>query len=389
MDEAIQQILLQLQQTNELNKKLLERVERLESKAEKQDSFSSNNNSNSGFSSSRSIVGEKAPMKLKLPKFEGKENEDLEAFLYKLDYCLITYGELPDSAKNLYLISCLDGNAMGWWLSVKNSYVTANMKFEDLKQVVISKFKPLFHQSGIRLQIIKLRHTGHIDTYVNEFLRLVAHAGDIQMLDQINYFKFGCKPDTQYQLEINQPATLDKAIQIAVHCENSLFKDNQSHHTPMDLGSAQKSNRSSTNNNNSGRTNKKKEGTCNYCHIAGHYWRECRKRLREQQSGQSSSSSSSYSSASSSRSGKKASNNGVEKEIEVDNCGISATNDWSDESDEEVITHLPKDKKQTPAAEVIKELQMADSNNNSGRINKKKEGTCNYCYIAGYYWCEC
>ena len=162
----------------------------------------------------------------KAPKFEGKEDEDVEEWIIKIEALFISSGRAAgNNNANIaqFAIGGLGGKALQWYSERKNANAGHLVRWtndgddESLKQRIREKF------AGGEVQVrklqeihsIKQKDKESIDDYHLRFkrlLRIVEREGDWNEILKAEYFTRGLRPEIRNDVRKLGPRTLEDAV---------------------------------------------------------------------------------------------------------------------------------------------------------------------------------
>jgi chemotaxis protein histidine kinase CheA len=246
------------------------------------------------------------PALLKPPKpspFAGstKDKENLEDWLFALD---TYFGALPappnDLQKINFVASFFAGTARKWWRINAPTYTAPGATYAQFTAAFRTAFSPHNMEQKARDKMDALRQTTSVTAYTNRFRELMLEVPNMAAPELLHRYISGLKPRTKEHLMINNPATLDDAMNMADRVDSTSYEARQAagNHrgnrnnrrqqwsrpayrpapqgpTPMELGAMQPQRRRLTPQerqyliNNNG---------CFYCRKLGHTLQQCKMR---------------------------------------------------------------------------------------------------------------
>lgn len=151
--------------------------------------------------------------KLQFPVFEG---ENPKLWLSRCEDYFDMYHVPPDLCVRV-AVSQIKGAAAGWTQSVDSRLKYAS--WQEFVSLVMDRFGRDQHESVLR-QFFRLRQTGPVAEYVEQFMGLVDHLTAYgQSSDPLYYttrFIDGLRDDIRFVVLIHRPSTLDSACSLAM-----------------------------------------------------------------------------------------------------------------------------------------------------------------------------
>lgn len=162
------------------------------------------------------------PSSLKLPKpstFGGKANtarEWLEVMVQHLTSAGLT-NEDPRSVR--FAAALLDQKAGQWWALHKqrtgDTTCGGFRTFNDFARILIEQYDDPIPETTARERIAKLKQTGSVLSYAQQYRALLVHLPDRSEPDRIHMFIKGLKPKLMKYMLRCAPTTLENAVSMA------------------------------------------------------------------------------------------------------------------------------------------------------------------------------
>ena len=202
--------------------------------------------------------------------FYGTVNENVKDWLFSTNLNMEA-AHVEEDEKTTIAAGYLRNNA----LQVYRQAVAENdIDWDDFQNLMIKKFSRKDTETDLIKQLMELKQTGNVATYIEKFTYLVNQTTTLAESIKVYMFKSGMEKDIEAEITYRNPQTLDDAIEIAQDRERSYGSKNAT------TNSAFLVNRYQQDNNQQNRT--RRQGNCNYCGIIGHYAFECYKKNREE-----------------------------------------------------------------------------------------------------------
>jgi hypothetical protein len=166
-------------------------------------------------------------LNLKITEFHGKENEVVKDWIYNVENVFKASNIRDDNQKVIYAKTYLRSAALTNFKSFEAG--KPNLTWEQFKEHLINKYRPLYHEETIRqkLKELKMEKTENIRSFVNKYQQLIAEIDEMSEKDKIFYFVSALLDKTRRWVNILSPQSLDQAIEIAEKYETFNFDNNE------------------------------------------------------------------------------------------------------------------------------------------------------------------
>lgn len=125
-------------------------------------------------------------------------------------------GFTTDASKIRHAVLWLSGDAQTWWENEDQSTVTT---WAEFVKRVRERYRPHLPAELARQRLRVLKQRGRVDTYINEFLKLVSLLPRRDEADRIFDFKEGLDRPLASKVAEGKPKTLQEAMEMAVQAE--------------------------------------------------------------------------------------------------------------------------------------------------------------------------
>ncbi len=180
-----------------------------------------------------------------------KDSGSTDSWLFSLRLYFEATGT-ADSQKVPFAVTFLRGSAALWWQShlsqVDAGSVARIISWDAFSTEFKAQFAPVNSVKIARDAIRGLTQTKGVQEYIDRFQALVLQIPDMSAAEQLDKFTTGLKPAVQEKVEIEDPSSLARAMQIAQRIDNIHHRHQQSNRatastsaasdgpTPMELG---------------------------------------------------------------------------------------------------------------------------------------------------------
>jgi hypothetical protein len=144
-----------------------------------------------------------------LPKFCGKRGEDVRQWLFQIaTTCEIHGHKVTDENGVIPAIAgtSMEGSAAGWYLHWAGSTLKEGQTWQYFQQSAMKRFEAS-------------KQVGDIEDYNGSFAEIIFRVEEMSHLDQISYYCNGLKPRVRAYIKIEDPSTLDNAMDMATRFE--------------------------------------------------------------------------------------------------------------------------------------------------------------------------
>eukprot|EP00190_Bangiopsis_sp_CCMP1999_P007402 CAMPEP_0198724594 /NCGR_PEP_ID=MMETSP1475-20131203/2051_1 /TAXON_ID= ORGANISM="Unidentified sp., Strain CCMP1999" /NCGR_SAMPLE_ID=MMETSP1475 /ASSEMBLY_ACC=CAM_ASM_001111 /LENGTH=425 /DNA_ID=CAMNT_0044486169 /DNA_START=478 /DNA_END=1755 /DNA_ORIENTATION=- len=139
----------------------------------------------------------------------------LENFIDQVEvFCLLERID-GEKQKILTAASFLKGVAYTWWRLVKRDATKKPDTFDEFVALLREQFGPLDDDLMAQNELVKLRQTGSLGEYINEFVSITLRIPDMTEAEKFDRFHRGLKPYLQEKVLVQSDGTLASAMQCA------------------------------------------------------------------------------------------------------------------------------------------------------------------------------
>lgn len=167
-------------------------------------------------------TGHVQTVKVEVPKpktFSGARNaREVENFLWGLEQYFQAAGMTDDASKVRNAALYLADTAMLWWRRMHGDVrrgARAVQSFEDFKRELKRQFYPENAEDEARGRLRRLKQTGSIRGYVDEFTSLILEIEEMSDRDGLFFFSDGLQPWARQELKRRGVQSLAEAIAVA------------------------------------------------------------------------------------------------------------------------------------------------------------------------------
>ncbi|KAH9722467.1 Endonuclease [Citrus sinensis] len=151
--------------------------------------------------------------------YDGTRNATIvDNFLFGLDQYFDAMGIRDEASKVGTAPTYLRGAAQLWWRRKHGEMgkgICAIDTWADFKQELRKQFAPSNTEKEARVRLRRLKQSGSIRDYINEFTTLMLEISDMSDKDSLFYFQDGLKDWAKTELDRRGVQTLDNAIAVA------------------------------------------------------------------------------------------------------------------------------------------------------------------------------
>jgi hypothetical protein len=181
------------------------------------------------------------PIALQVETFSGLPQEDFQGWLFNIEM-QFRASNLSEAAKISFIVQCLRGEARAWLQNhIRNAEANvtgyaAVTTWEQLKTKLKEQWEPQHADLRNRLALFRLRQTGSLTEFINEFFNITSRLGDMPENEKVAAFINGYRIDgpAYHELVRQDPTTVAQAIAIAQQYERIPYPTNVGV-TPMEI----------------------------------------------------------------------------------------------------------------------------------------------------------
>ena len=170
-------------------------------------------------------------LKLPTPKLWEGDEGTLVDWLFKMELYLAAKGCLYEEVAVSYAAAMLDGPALTFWISYSSRFGPGSalevVNFQGFKNVLLTHFQPQDKEEAAREKLRSLRQEFSVKSYCDRFSKLMIDLPRRHERDSVADFVQGLKTDIRVLVNINRPASLEMAMQLALAVEQSLRSANK------------------------------------------------------------------------------------------------------------------------------------------------------------------
>ena len=217
------------------------------------------------------------------PSYTGNRGDSLEAWIFQMGrYCHLL--PVPEANRVAFAGTFLKGHAAMWWRTAceQIEQQPAGAQWDLFIAGLRAQFQPVNTTKTARTKLDNIKQRTSVLAYNTEVSEIMLQIPDMHEEDRIHAYLKGLKPQTAFQVAMQQPATLliaqglaDTADAIQWHLksqpqyqERRPYRKDTQGPTPMDLDAIGKL-------TNSERERLRKNGGCFRCRKTGHLARDC------------------------------------------------------------------------------------------------------------------
>ena len=153
--------------------------------------------------------------------FSGKSSEDVDAWLYTLDLNL-DVANIPERLRVSYAGSYMKDQALQYFRQIKSR--KQNINWIEFQKEFKKRFRAPDYDQKLLRKVMDFKQIGSISKYVDEFTLLVNQITEITEEMKVIIFRKNIDPDIDGLLSINDPKTLDEAINFAIKYGETIAK---------------------------------------------------------------------------------------------------------------------------------------------------------------------
>ena len=157
-------------------------------------------------------VGSSGALQVNIPNFNGKSHESIENWLFRVEEAFVVKNVAADHQVSS-IVSYLGEGPFQWYCTWRQHLGTNISTWTVFKEAICMAFREPNYEDNLRDRLSSLKQTGDIRTYVTLFRSLLGQVSwDMAERDKIGYFREGLTSNNQDWLKLQNPATLEDAI---------------------------------------------------------------------------------------------------------------------------------------------------------------------------------
>jgi Ty3 transposon capsid-like protein len=214
-------------------------------------------------------------LKLPAPAVWAGDEKSLVDWLFKLELYLSAKGCLHEEVAVSYAAAMLDGPALTFWISYSSRFGPGSacevVSFEGFKNVLLTHFQPQDKEDVAREKLRSLRQETSVKQYCDRYAKLMIDLPRRHERDAVADFVQGLKTDIRVLVNINRPASLEMAMQMALAVEQGLrssLKGGGSNSSAWKGGAMAKKDQAESSKSRS-------SGSCHNCGAKDHWADKC------------------------------------------------------------------------------------------------------------------
>lgn len=227
---------------------------------------------------------------LKPPKYGGaKPHEELQAWFLTMETFLVACSVTLASVQAVDLAATyLDKQLVVWWANQKKAHPQGQpyATWEAFKDALQKWLLPEDSGKAAFSKLQRLHQTGPVTYYINAFNTLMLQLTSMDPQTRLLMFMQGLKAEVRKYVEMQQPADLQKAQELASVADRACFEEKRSHSssrhtTPIPQAAAAAGAAQGPTPMELGATAADVEvPKCYICNSTEHFWRSCPDRGR-------------------------------------------------------------------------------------------------------------
>jgi Ty3 transposon capsid-like protein/Zinc knuckle len=163
-----------------------------------------------------------------LPTFHGIIGQDnVDKFIDLLNRAFAAFDITSDARKIYYAANQLRGTASNWYFAQRRIHGDAweqQLTWPYFVSLLTTQFKPVDFDLLLRDKLDRLRQTSSVDAYTNVFMDTVSQLPDMSEKDKLHRYLRGLKERTAAHVRAAQPASLQRAIDLATTYDHAVFQ---------------------------------------------------------------------------------------------------------------------------------------------------------------------
>lgn len=187
--------------------------------------------------------------------FHGQSNENIDSWLYELElyFEAMKVPQDNDQKRILFTKAQLRGAASAWFQHLDtiqdDSAQTQALTWNQFKQLLTDRFRPVAVSKLARMQLNTLRQTGSVEQFIQQYMQVISAIPSMTEEERVDRFITGLKPHIRNSIHMFDPNTLQSAMSIAqradiqgFHYSNNRY-NGQSSFNPLQRNNSRNFNR--------------------------------------------------------------------------------------------------------------------------------------------------
>jgi hypothetical protein len=153
--------------------------------------------------------------------FHGQSNENIDSWLYELElyFDAMKVSQDNDQTRILFTKAQLRGAASAWFQHLDtiqdDSAQTQALTWNQFKQLLTDRFRPVAVSKLARMQLNTLRQTGSVEQFIQQYMQVISAIPSMTEEERVDRFITGLKPHIRNSIHMFDPNTLQSAMSMA------------------------------------------------------------------------------------------------------------------------------------------------------------------------------
>lgn len=153
--------------------------------------------------------------------FSGKIGEDVNNWLSELDVYFSAVN-VHDNTRTVFAMSHLREVALNWAVTSPNLAQPSNVSFDNFKLLLRGRFNPVSTATQARSDLMLLKQTGSVSSYIANFEMLMQRIPDMSDADRLNFFQHGLRSSLKMECIKAAVTNVTQAITLVQRLDSSL-----------------------------------------------------------------------------------------------------------------------------------------------------------------------